>query len=141
MRGKKAAGSGFRYISPMPASSLALVILAGLLHAIWNIIASSALKKDCDLKISLDELQQIPMDLITWRMENSHRWDLPQDQLNDRFGKPQAIRPIPTPERGISKWNYNTYQYDAGSGGFSEDDGAFFLLPYWMGRYHGYFTE
>jgi hypothetical protein len=108
---------------------------------IWNIIASSALKKDCDLNIALEELQQIPMDLITWRMENSQRWDLPKDQLVDRFGKPQAIRPIPTPERGISKWNYNTYQYDAGSNGSSEDDGAYFLLPYWMGRYHGYFVE
>ncbi len=108
---------------------------------IWNIIASSALKKDCDLNIALEELQQIPMDLITWRMENSQRWDLPKDQLVDRFGKAQAIRPIPTPERGISKWNYNTYQYDAGSNGSSEDDGAYFLLPYWMGRYHGYFVE
>jgi hypothetical protein len=108
---------------------------------IWNIIASTALKKDCDLKISLEELQLIPMDLITWRMENSHRWDLPQDPMSDRFGKPQALRPIPTPERGISKWNFNTYQYDTGSGGYSEDDGAYFLLPYWMGRYHGYFVE
>ncbi|MDP2334841.1 MAG: hypothetical protein Q8N05_00025 [Bacteroidota bacterium] len=75
---------------------------------IWNIISSAALKKDCDLKIALEELQQIPMDLITWTMQNSHRWDLPKDQLDDRFGKAQAIRPIPTPERGISKWNSNT---------------------------------
>ena len=108
---------------------------------LWNIISSNALKKDCDLKIALEELQQIPMDLITWKMENSHRWDLPQDQMSDRFGKAQAIRPIPTPERGISKWNSNTYIYDSGSDGYGEDDGAFFLLPYWMGRYHGYFIE
>ena len=87
--------------------------------------------------VALEELQLIPMDLITWRMENSHRWDLPEDQLTDRFGYRQAVRPIPTPERGISKWNSNTYIYDSGSDGSSEDDGAFFLLPYWMGRYHG----
>jgi Two component regulator propeller len=108
---------------------------------LWNIISSVALKKDCDLKIALEELQQIPMDLITWRMENSHRWDLPEDQLSDRFGKPQAIRPIPTPERGISKWNTNTYLYNSGNDGYSEDDGAYFLLPYWMGRYHRLFIE
>ena len=108
---------------------------------IWNIISSSALKKDCDLKIALEELQQVPMDLITWKMENSHRFDLPQDQLSDRFGKAQALRPIPTPERGISKWNNNTYVYDTGSDGYGEDDGAFFLLPYWMGRYHGFLVE
>jgi hypothetical protein len=106
---------------------------------LWNIISSIALKKDCDLKIALEELQLIPMDLITWRMENSHRWDLPQDQMTDRFGKAQAIRPIPTPERGVTKWNSNTYIYDSGSDGYGEDDGAYFLLPYWMGRYHGYF--
>ncbi len=108
---------------------------------IWNIIASVSLKKDCDLNIALEELQLIPMDLITWRMENSHRWDLPEDQLTDRFGYRQAVRPIPTPERGISKWNSNTYIYDTGSDGSGEDDGAFFLLPYWMGRYHGLLSE
>ena len=108
---------------------------------LWNIISTVALKKDCDLKIALEELQLIPMDLITWRMENSHRWDLPQDQLSDRFGKAQAIRPIPTPERGVSKWNSNTYIYDSGSDGYGEDDGAFFLLPYWMGRYHRLLIE
>jgi len=108
---------------------------------IWNIICSAALKKDCDLKVALEELQQIPMDLITWTMENSHRWDLPRDQLNDRFGKAQAVRPIPTPERGISKWNSNTFIYDSGSNGSGEDDGSFFLLPYWMGRYHGFLIE
>jgi hypothetical protein len=108
---------------------------------LWNIISSVALKKDCDLEIALEELQLIPMDLITWRMENSHRWDLPRDQLNDRFDKGQSIRPVPTPERAISKWNYNTYQYDAGSDGYGEDDGAYFLLPYWMGRYHRLLIE
>jgi len=108
---------------------------------IWNIICSAALKKDCDLKVALEELQLIPMDLITWTMENSHRWDLPRDQLNDRFGKAQAVRPIPTPERGISKWNSNTFIYDTGSNGYGEDDGAFFLLPYWMGRYHRFLIE
>jgi drug/metabolite transporter (DMT)-like permease len=42
MREKKAGLPAFRYISVMPASSLALVILAGLLHAVWNIIAKKA---------------------------------------------------------------------------------------------------
>jgi hypothetical protein len=108
---------------------------------IWNIIASASLKKDCDMKVALEELQLIPMDLITWKMDNSHRWDLPEDQMTDRFGYRQSVKPIPTPERGITKWNSNTYIYDSGSDGYSEDDGAFFLLPYWMGRYHGLLIE
>lgn len=108
---------------------------------IWNIIASSALEKDCDLNVALDELQQIPLDMINWTMNNSQRWDLPKDQMDDRFGKAQSIRPIPTPERAVSKWNNNNYRYDQGAGGFGEEDGSYFLLPYWMGRYHGYFTK
>lgn len=107
----------------------------------WNIIASTALQKDCDLRVALSELHQIPVDMVSWTMTNSQRWDLPKDQLDDRFGKPQAIRPIPTPERAISKWNNNNFRYDGGDGGFTEDDGAYFLLPYWMGRYYGYFVE
>lgn len=108
---------------------------------IWNIIASSALQKDCDLNVALEELQQIPMDMINWTVNNSHRWDLPRDPMDDRFGKAQAIRPIPTPERAVSKWNNNNYKYDQGAGGYTEEDGAYFLLPYWIGRYHGFFIE
>lgn len=106
----------------------------------WNIIASASLNMDCDISVALEELQLIPMDMIEWTMENSHRWDLPEDQLTDRFGR-QAVRPIPTPERAITKWNKNTYIYDSGSDGSTEEDGAFFLLPYWMGRYHGLLIE
>jgi hypothetical protein len=108
---------------------------------IWNIIASVSLKRDCGMAVALEELQQIPMDMIDWRMENSHRWDLQADQLVDRFGKPQATRPIPTPERAVTKWNSNTYLFDSGSGGYREEDGSYFLLPYWMARYHRVITE
>ncbi|MBV5315996.1 MAG: hypothetical protein JZU47_22040 [Prolixibacteraceae bacterium] len=108
---------------------------------LWNIIASAGLKKDCDLRYALEELQLIPMDMISWKMENSHRWDLPQNPLLGRFRGIQSVKPIPTPEGGISKWNTNPHQYDTGDNGSTEDDGAYFLLPYWMGRYHGYFVE
>jgi len=108
---------------------------------LWNIIASAGLKKDCDLNYALEELQLIPMDMISWKMENSHRWDLPQNPLLGRFRGIQSVKPIPAPEGGISKWNTNPHQYDTGDNGTTEDDGAYFLLPYWMGRYHGYFVE
>ncbi len=107
----------------------------------WNIIASAALKKDCDLQISVEELRHIPMDMISWTMTNSHRWDLPADPLTDRFGKLQSLKPIPAAEGGISKWNNNNYLFDVGSDGDLENDGAYFLLAYWMGRYHRYFID
>jgi hypothetical protein len=108
---------------------------------LWNIIASSVLQQDCDLQAALETLQQLPMDLISWTMSNSHRWDLPRDPVNGRGNVAQSVRPIPIAEGVISKWNSNTHQYDTGNDGLSEDDGAYFLLPYWMGRYHGYFVR
>ena len=48
----------------------------------------------------------------------------------------QALIVLPYDELPMSKWNGNPYSLDGGNGGRSEDDGAYFLLPYWMGRYH-----
>lgn len=103
---------------------------------IWNYIASIGLGNDCGLAVAEEEMQQIPLDIRNWRMENSHRLDIRKSAINDRFLKPQAILPIPTPERAVSKWNSNTFVMDGGGDGLSEDDGAYFLLPYWMARYY-----
>lgn len=103
---------------------------------IWNYIASIGLGKNCGLTVAMEEMQQIPLDNRNWPMYNSHRWDIQKSTIPDRFLRPQATRPIPTAERAISKWNSNTYQMDGGGDGLSEDDGAYFLLPYWMARFH-----
>ncbi len=105
----------------------------------WNIITSILLAKDCDLNVALDELQKYPIDLIDWKMENSHRWDLHEDPIVARGGNRQATMPIPTPENEIFRWNTNPRQFDTGNGGLREETGTYFLLPYWMGRYYGLF--
>lgn len=105
----------------------------------WNIIASVLLNRDCDLDVALDELQKYPLDLIDWTMENSHRWDLQNDPIAARGGGKQAIRHIPSPEGGISRWNTNPRLFDVGRAGMREETGTYFLLPYWMGRYYQYF--
>ena len=69
-------------------------------------------------------------------VSNSHRLDVPIDPLSDRFKRRQALVVLPYDELPMSKWNGNPYSLDGGNGGRSEDDGAYFLLPYWMGRYH-----
>jgi hypothetical protein len=107
---------------------------------VWNVFASALLKKECDLDIALEEIQQYPVDLVDWSMENSHRWDLPKDPLLSRSRKPQSTRPIPTPESGISRWNTNPKHFDVGSGGKTEDSGTYFLFAYWMGRYEGFWN-
>ena len=81
------------------------------------------------------------MDMIEWTMENSHRWDLQKDQLIDRSGHTQATIPLPAPEGNLTDWNRNPRQLDAGLNGNYENEGTYFLLPYWMGRFYGYFKE
>jgi len=107
----------------------------------WNIIASIVLQKDCDLGIALEQLQQYPFDLIDWSMNNSHRWDLQEDPMVDRGGDKQATQPIPISESGISRWNTNPRKFDTGRNGTREETGTYFLLPYWMARYHNLIND
>ena len=45
-------------------------------------------------------------------------------------------------ERRVMRWNGNPYQCDGGTpDGRTEEDGSAWLLPYWMGRYHGFIAE
>jgi hypothetical protein len=86
-------------------------------------------------------LNRIPLDLISWTVKNSHRADIQWETGQDRFGRRQALTLLPPDERPVMKWNGNPFIVDGGNDGRSEDDGAFFLLPYWMGRYLGAWTE
>jgi hypothetical protein len=81
-------------------------------------------------------LYRIPMDLIKWSVKNSHRRDVPLDVSPERHDQIQTSRLLPPDERRVMKWNSNPFQLDDVSEGRGEDDGAFFLLPYWLGRYH-----
>jgi hypothetical protein len=92
----------------------------------------------CDVEEAVLTLEQIPMDLITWTMRNSHRADIPRDVSPGRFQEPQSVVAIPADERPVMKWNGNPYRLDGGNGGRSEDDGTFYLIAYWLGRYHGF---
>jgi len=86
-------------------------------------------------------LARYPMDLITWTVDNSDRADLTPETAGDRFQRPQIRELLPPDERRIHKWNTNVFSPEGGNGGRGEDDGAAFLLPYWMGRFHGFIRE
>ena len=77
------------------------------------------------------------MHQIKWDVRNSHRLDVAVDPMNDRFKRRQSLIVLPYDELPMSKWNGNPYNLDGGSGGRGEDDGAYFLLPYWLARCHG----
>jgi hypothetical protein len=76
--------------------------------------------------------------MIEWSVQNSHRIDLTLGCFRDRFNQIQLASALPPDERPVAKWNSNPYRSDGGNGGAGEDDGAYFLLPYWMGRLHGW---
>jgi hypothetical protein len=108
---------------------------------LWNFIYGALTGNHCDVEESVLTLEQTPMDLITWTMRNSHRADVTLDTGDDRFERTQSVVALPADERPVMKWNGNPYQLDGGNGGQSEDDGAFYLIAYWLGRYHGLIAE
>jgi hypothetical protein len=83
----------------------------------------------------------MPMDTISWTVRNSHRADLARAGKPDRFGQREYLTLLPPDERPIMRWNANPFVVDGGNGGHSEDDGAAFLLPYWMGRFHSFLRD
>jgi len=116
-------------------------------NPLWNFIYYSANPRLAktpagreDLLAGVHTLYRIPLDLISWRIENSWRSDIEWAGQPDRFGRREARTFLPPDERPVMKWNGNPFIVDGGNGGYSEDDGAFFLLPYWMGRSHGFLS-
>jgi hypothetical protein len=83
-------------------------------------------------------LYRMPVDTIEWTVKNSQRKDIVFDTAPDRFNQRQVTTLLPHDELPTAKWNSNPFVIDGGNGGRGEDDGAAFLLPYWMGRYLGY---
>jgi hypothetical protein len=94
-----------------------------------------------DLQGAIENLRQIPTDRRQWAMLNSHRADVVFSPMPNRFDKPVLYHVLPADERTFDKWNADPYLPDGGDGGSVEDDGAAYLLPYWMGRYHGFIVE
>jgi hypothetical protein len=93
-----------------------------------------------DLAAAVRTLYRMPMDTIGWTVRNSNRPDILWAPANDRFGQREALNLLPPDERPVMKWNSNPFVVDGGSDGHDEDDGAAFLLPYWLGRYHKFIS-
>ncbi|HEY3738434.1 MAG TPA: hypothetical protein VGL53_01255 [Bryobacteraceae bacterium] len=107
-------------------------------NPLWNLIylhaqpgtSAAALTAE-----SLATLAEIPLDLVTWTVDNSRRRDIEWDRATDRFQVRQTTTWLSPGERPVMKWNGNPFVVNGGDGGNGEDDGSFYLLPYWLGRY------
>jgi len=104
------------------------------------------------LEDSVDTLKRFPLDRFNWAHENAHRLDvvpLPRVQRGDPV-EPKADvmraaqgyrvngKVIPVDERFFGHWNTNPWNLNYGGNGNELADGAVFLMPYYMGLYHGF---
>ncbi len=113
-------------------------------NPLWNYISAASGAGRLSKSLRLDSqrtLERIPNDQIEWNIRNSHRIDVQFQPARERFGKRQITAVLPPDEGVMQKWNGNPYVPDRDGGGAREDDGAYFLLPYWMGRYHGWVKQ
>ena len=89
----------------------------------------------------LETLQRIPLDLIGYEMDNTHRLDVLFDQTpGQKPGMGWGINgfALPIEERGHVRQDRDGFALvtQEVGGGNSESEGTFFLLPYYMALYH-----
>ncbi len=103
------------------------------------------------LEDSMSTLRGFPLDRIDWPAKNSHRLDLmplPQSagrDLYDRHRPGRGFRVggkvLPVENRYFEHWNTDPYELDHGGAGKVLGSGTVFLLPYYMGLYHGFIAK
>ena len=102
----------------------------------WNIFTALTGVNEFDLEEAVWYLQEYPLDLVHWRVTNSHRKDI--ERIEPNFRNQTITEVLPPDESPINRHNANRFQLDGGDGGTSEySAGDIWLLPYWMGRYLG----
>lgn len=92
---------------------------------------------------AVETLRLFPVERRNFRVVNSRRQDICISFRRDRFGRKQACEPVPIDRRPSDdfEWKENPYRLDGGGEGNLEFSGVDYLLPYWMGRYHGFIPE
>ncbi len=105
----------------------------------YSFIYAAGTGAPCRTEEAVATLQDWPWELVDWEARNSHRTDV---TLRTARGerRVELTRVLPASERPLMKWNGNPWSPDGGNPN-SEEDGAAWLLPYWMGRYHGVIAE
>ena len=97
-------------------------------------------------------LYGFPLDRLNWPHRNSHRLDvvdLPPrrssdlDELNRRRVRGHRVngKVLPVENRHFNHWNTDPWQLDYGGNGNELAAGTVFLLPYYMGLYHGFIEK
>ncbi|MDD4189903.1 MAG: hypothetical protein PHI28_01110 [Mangrovibacterium sp.] len=102
----------------------------------WNIF-TALVSERFDLAEAIWYLQEHPMDLINWNIQNSQRKDI--ELIEPNFRNQTTKEVLPPDERPVQRHNANMFRLDrdGGNGDGEHSAGDIWLLPYWMGRYLG----
>lgn len=101
-------------------------------NPLWNYLFALTGGEKIDSDDSAWWLREFPMDLIDWKVDNSHRKDLTIIEPNFRSQTYDEV--LPGDERVLHKHN-GAYRNNGGSDGKQEYAPYIYLLPYWAGRY------
>jgi hypothetical protein len=103
------------------------------------------------LEDSITTLKNFPLERIGWGHKNSHRADivrlrrqdavLPYNPPEHNRGHRVNSKVVPVENRFFEHWNTDPWNLDYGGDGMTVGDGTVFLLPYYMGLYHGFIQD
>ena len=96
------------------------------------------------LEEALDTLARLPLLGYDWPHQNAHRLDVelfPGQEGQPPRGRLRSGGVIPVDERQVFHWNVDPWRLEWPGEGRRLADGATFLLPYYLGLYHGLFRE
>lgn len=105
------------------------------------------------LEDSMETLKGFPLDRFDWEQLNSHRIDIvplhrqgavePTVPMHKKLRRGYLTngKTLPVENRQFNHWNTDPWELDYGGTGRGLGSGAVFLLPYYMGLYHGFIHE
>lgn len=101
-------------------------------NPVWNFLYAITGGTDYDLDASVWWLQEFPLDLISWTIDNTQRKDL--EKLEPNFRNQTYKEVLPPSEQPVHFHN-GAYRNNSNGTGMGEEAPYIWLLPYWMGRY------
>ena len=100
---------------------------------------------------SMAALYGLSLDRLNWPHKNSHRLDVQRlgrqkskdlyDTTREARGHRVNGKVVPIENRHFNHWNTDPWDLDYGGDGRELASGTVFLLPYYMGLYHGYIEK
>ena len=101
---------------------------------------------------AMDTLRGFPLDRLDWPHRNSHRLDVvalrpvasadPESARSERGrGHRVSGKVLPVENRHFNHWNTDPWRLDYGGSGGELAAGTVYLLPYYMGLYHGFIQK